>query len=108
MLMLTRTASLGVFFDTNYKGKGLRIAEIVDKSPLKKAKSKATVACIIEKIDGVEITEGMDYYPLLNHKQGKNTLLSFYNPASKKRWDEAIKPISKRRFDGLLYERWIK
>ncbi|MDE5423240.1 S41 family peptidase [Ancylomarina sp. DW003] len=103
-----KTASLGVFFDTNFKGKGLRIAEIVDKSPLKKAKSKATIACIIEKIDGVEITEGMDYYPLLNHKQGKNTLLSFYNPASKKRWDEVIKPISRRQFDGLLYERWIK
>ena len=103
-----KTANLGVFFDTNFEGKGLRIAEIVDKSPLKKAKSKARVACIIEKIDGVEITEGMDYYPLLNHKKGKNTLISFYNPASKKRWDEVIKPISKKHFDGLLYERWIK
>ena len=103
-----KTASLGVLFDTNYKGNGLRIAEIVDKSPLKKAKSKATVACIIEKIDGVEITKGMDYYPLLNHKQAKNTLLSFYNPKTKKRWDEVIKPISKGRFSSLLYERWIK
>ncbi|RZT91281.1 tricorn protease [Ancylomarina subtilis] len=103
-----KTANLGVFFDDNYKGKGLRIAEIVDKSPLKKAKSKATIACIIEKIDGVEITEGMDYYPLLNHKSGKNTLLSFYNPTTKKRWDEVVKPISKRKFDNLLYERWIK
>ncbi|RXQ89895.1 peptidase S41 [Ancylomarina salipaludis] len=103
-----KTANLGVFFDDNYKGKGLRIAEIVDKSPLKKAKSKASTTCIIEKIDGVEITEGMDYYPLLNHKSGKNTLLSFYNPATKKRWDEVIKPISKRKFDDLLYERWIK
>lgn len=103
-----KTANLGVFFDTSFKGKGLRIAEIVDKSPLKKAKSKATVACIIEKIDGIEITEGMDYYPLLNHKKGKNTLLSFYNPASKKRWDEVIKPISQRQFNNLLYERWIK
>lgn len=103
-----KTAVLGVFFDNNHQGKGLRIAEIVDKSPLKKAKSKATIACVIEKIDGVEITKGMDYYPLLNHKQGKNTLLSFYNPNTKKRWDEVIKPISKRQFDNLLYERWIK
>jgi len=103
-----KTANLGVFFDTSFKGKGLRITEIVDKSPLKKAKSKATVACIIEKIDGIEITEHMDYYPLLNHKKGKNTLLSFYNPASKKRWDEVIKPISQGQFNSLLYERWIK
>lgn len=50
----------------------------------------------------------MDYYPLLNHKKGKNTLLSFYNPTNKERWDEVVKPISKRHFDGLLYERWIK
>ncbi|MRT94213.1 S41 family peptidase [Ancylomarina sp. 16SWW S1-10-2] len=102
------TAVLGVFFDNNYQGNGLRIAEIVDKSPLKKAKSKATIACILEKIDGVEITKGMDYYPLLNHKKGKNTLLSFYNPTNKERWDEVIKPISRSNFDNLLYERWVK
>jgi Tol biopolymer transport system component/C-terminal processing protease CtpA/Prc len=103
-----KTANLGVFFDQKFEGKGLRIAEIVDKSPLKKAKSKATVGTIIEKIDNVEITEGMDYYPLLNHKEGKNVLLSFYNPITKKRWDEVCKPISGRKFSNLLYERWIK
>lgn len=103
-----QTANLGVFFDQNYKGKGLRITEIVDKSPLKKAKSKAITGTIIEKIDNVEITEGMDFYPLLNHKKGKNTLLSFFNPINQERWEEVIKPISDGQFSELLYERWVK
>lgn len=103
-----RTASLGLFFDNNFDGDGLRIAEIVAKSPLKKAKSKAKVGDIIEKIDNVEIKKGMDYYPLLNHKAGKRVLLSFYNPTTKKRWDEVCKPISSSYFSSLLYKRWVK
>lgn len=102
------TANLGVFFDNTHKGDGLKITEIVAKSPLKKAKSKATAGCIIEKIDNIKITAGMDYYPLLNHKKGKNVLLSFYNPTTKKRWDEVCKPISNKAFSSLLYDRWIK
>ncbi len=102
------TASLGLFFDNNYDGDGLRIAEIVAKSPLKKAKSKAKIGDIIEKIDNMEIKKGMDYYPLLNHKAGKKVLLSFYNPITKKRWDEICKPISRAYLDHLLYQRWVK
>jgi len=102
------TSQLGVLFDLNNKGNGLLIAEVVDKTPLKKAKSKAKTGTIIEKIDGIEILAGMDYYPLLNHKKEKNVLLSFYNPSYKERWDEVIKPISSSRWSALLYERWIK
>ena len=101
-----KTAKLGAFFDWNYKGYGLRIAEVLEKGPLNKADSKIKIGVIIEKIDGVSLSKDKSHYPLLNHKSGKQVLLSLYNPATKKRWDEIVKPISST--SGLLYERWVK
>lgn len=101
-----KTAKLGAFFDWNYKGDGLRIAEVLEKGPLNKADSKIKAGVIIEKIDGVSLSKNRSYYPLLNHKAGKQVLLSLYNPTTKKRWDEIVKPISNT--SDLLYERWVR
>ena len=101
-----KTAKLGAFYDWNYKGDGLRIAEVLEKGPLNKADSKIKIGVIIEKIDGVSLNKDKSHYPLLNHKSGKQVLLSLYNPETKKRWDEIVKPISNTR--DLLYERWVK
>ncbi|MDE5420133.1 S41 family peptidase [Labilibaculum sp. DW002] len=100
------TAKLGAFFDWNYKGDGLKIIEVLEKGPLNKADSKIKAGVIIEKIDGVSLSKDKSHYPLLNHKSGKKVLLSLYNPATKKRWDEIVKPISWT--GNLLYERWVK
>ena len=101
-----KTAKLGAFYDWNYKGDGLKIAEVLEKGPLNKADSKIKAGVIIEKIDGISLNKDKSHYPLLNHKAGKKVLLSLYNPTSKKRWDEIVKPISYT--GGLLYERWVK
>lgn len=103
-----QTANFGVFFDDSFTGEGLKISEVIERSPLSKVKTDIKAGVIIEKIDGVTITPNMDYYPLLNHKVGKNTLLSFYNPDTKKRWDEVVKPISQGHLNSLLYKRWVE
>ncbi len=103
-----QTATLGVFYDPNYTGNGLKISEIIDKSPLLQKDSKIEVGTIIEKIDGVAITPDKNYFPLLNRKAGKVVLLLLYNPSTQKRWEEKIKPISLRAENQLLYERWIQ
>lgn len=103
-----RTASLGIFLDETYSGDGLKIIEIMDKSPLKRKGNKSKAGHIIVSIDGVKITRDMNYYPLLNRKAGKNTLLTFLDPATKKEWDEIVKPISGRQEGELLYERWVE
>ena len=102
------TAALGAFVEQNIKHNGLKILEIIEKGPMDKATSRIKAGDIIEKIDGVFIKKGMNYYPLLNHKAGKRTLLSLYNPKTKKRWEEVIKPISWRAQEQLLYKRWVK
>jgi tricorn protease len=103
-----QTATLGVFFDYDYKGTGLRIAEIIDDGPLDNASSKIKAGNILQKIDGIPITDSMDFYQLLNRKAGKLTLLSVYDPGTKKLVEESVKPISGRDENELLYKRWVK
>ena len=86
----------------------LKIIEIMDKSPLKSKDNKSKAGHIIQAIDGVKINKDMNYYPLLNRKADKNTLLTFYDPESKKEWKETVKPINRRKLSQLLYERWVK
>ena len=102
------TARLGVFFDDQFAGPGLKIAEIIDKSPLIQEDSKIKVGTIIEKIDGQIIGMDQNYFKLLNHKNGKPTLLSLFDPEANVRWDETVKPISNGQESQLLYERWVK
>ena len=100
------TAEFGVLLDLDYKGDGLKIAEVVEGGPFDKNNSKVKAGCIIEKIDGVEITRGMDYYPLLNNKRGKTVLVTLKDGG--KTWEETVKPISHSAMNDLLYERWVK
>ena len=103
-----QTADLGLFFNFNRAGKGLQIEEVIVGGPFDKASSKVKVGDIVEKIDGVEITEGMDYFPLLNRKTDKRTLVSIYRPADGSRWEEVVRPISQGTLTTLLYKRWVK
>ncbi len=102
------TAQLGLFFSWNYAKDGLMIDEVIEKGPFDNAESKVKAGCIIEMIDGIKITTGQDYFPLLNKKSGKNTLISLYNPTTNERWEEVIKPISAATLSDLLYNRWVK
>lgn len=100
------TAEFGVLLDLDYNGDGLKIAEVVEGGPFDKQKSKVKAGCIIQKIDGVEIKKGMDYYPLLNNKSGKTVLVSIAD--GKDSWEETVKPISHGTMNDLLYDRWVK
>lgn len=102
------TAVLGAFYDETYKGDGLKIKEIMKKSPLTKYNSKIKAGDIIEAIYGEKIEAGCDYSYMLDNKIGKNVRLSMYNPAKKERWEEWIKPVSTGHEYQMRYERWIE
>jgi tricorn protease len=102
------TASMGLFFDYDFAGPGLRVAEVLAGGPLDKAVSKVRAGHVVEKIDGRVLDRTFDHYMLLNRKAGKPTLLSVFDPATQARWDEVVKPISLGEENGLLYRRWVK
>lgn len=102
------TAALGVFYDESYTGDGLKIKEIIAQSPLTKKKTGVVPGCIIEKVDGVAIAAGADYFPLFEGKAGRKVVLTVYNPATKKRFEETLKPITYAAQNELLYKRWVE
>ena len=55
-----------------------------------------------------EFDPSFDFYKLLNRKAGKVTLLSILDPATKKSWEEVVKPISIGAENQLLYKRWVE
>lgn len=102
------TAELGLMLDMKYEGKGLKVDEVIEYGPFDRTSSKVEKGTVIEKIDGTEIGENTDYFELLNGKVGEPVLFSLYNPQTKERWEEVVKPISKGKLNNLLYDRWIK
>lgn len=102
------TGSLAVFFDNGYQGKGMKVAEVIEKSPLIKARSKIKKGTIIEKINGKTLDAKTNLFQLLNNQIGKPVLLSLYSPVTEDRWEEVTKPVSGRELQQLLYRRWVK
>ena len=86
----------------------MQIAEVIEKGPFDHSRTKVKAGCIIEKINGEEITLDNDITCLLNNKAGKKTLISIYNPQSKERWEEVVIPVTNGQLNGLLYKRWVK
>ena len=101
-----QTASLGLFFDEDYNGDGLKIAEVIKGSEIACKQTDVKSGCIIEKIDGTEIKAGMDYFPLLDGKIGKPVRLTI-RPKSGRSFDVTTKGMSMNAVDDLLYKRWV-
>ena len=102
-----QTSYLGMFYDYEHKGNGLKIAEVIKGGPADKAASKIKAGFLIEKIDGVPVTDSLDFYLLLNRKVGKPVLLSILDPATNSRWEETLKPVTGGQENELLYKRWV-
>ena len=102
------TPELGLLFDLHYAGDGLKIDEVLEGGPFDILDSRVHAGVILEKIDRQPVKAGEDWFPLINGKLDEYILLSFYDPASRERWDEAVLPISSREQNELLYQRWIR
>lgn len=102
------TAQLGVFIDETYMGEGIRIADLIEDTPLsiKLAATKGFGAgSIITHIDGQKIEAAQDYYPLLAGKGGRYTRLTI-RPAQGEPKDFTLRlQTSSAR---QLYRRWVK
>ena len=102
------TASLGLLYDESYTGPGLKVSEIIAEGPFTKATTLLKPGYIIEKINGIAITDSIDWTSLLNRKNKKNTLITFRDPATPNELEEVIKPISLGEENALMYKRWIR
>jgi C-terminal processing protease CtpA/Prc len=98
---------LGLLFDLDWDGNGLKVAEIIAGGPFDKASSQLEVGDLIVAIDGQKISKGADYFPLLDKKAGKRTLVSISKKGAKD-VEMVVLPISESAFNALLYKRWVR
>ena len=101
-----RTASFGIYPDYAFKGIGIKVAEIIDKSPLLTHDSNAKSGMIITKINGQVIKNMPHYFSLLKNQSGENILLTY--TVKGKEYSQVFKPISKGAMNNLTYERYVK
>lgn len=100
-------ASLGLLYDMDYSGPGLKVAEIVAGGPFDRATTSIVPGSVITAIDGKTLEADKDPLSSLLGLRGDKTLVSFTTPAGKK-LEEVVIPISGGTFNNLLYERWVK
>lgn len=98
-----QTASLGLFLDDSWTKDGLKVKEVIKRGPFALKNTGVKAGDIIESIDGVKITAGMDYNPLLDGKAGKPVRIGIKG----KKDEIVIKPISLGTLNKLLYKRWV-
>ena len=97
--------TLSAFFDEQYDGPGLKVAEVLPRGPLAKASVNVKPGDIITSIDGIEIAPGADYFPLLEGKAGKKVRLGVKRASGK----EDFVVVQPRSTDSQqLYERWVE
>ncbi|MDE6533113.1 MAG: PDZ domain-containing protein [Muribaculaceae bacterium] len=102
------TASLGLLFDWNYNGDGLKVSEIVAGGPFDRATTRLKAGDVVTAINGNPVKGGEDWTPLLNNTLKKKTLVTVSHPASGETWDEVVLPVSSAVMGELLYNRWVK
>ncbi len=99
------TANLGVFYDNDYDGDGIRIKEVIKGGTLYIADPEIKEGDIITSINGTEIKAGMDWYPLLRMQGGKKMAITV-KKGGKKEAEMYIEPA----FTDVpqLYRRWVE
>lgn len=101
------TASLGLIYDLDYKGDGLKVAEVLEGGPADRADNRLKPGSVITAINGVKLGAGDDWVALLNGLSGKKTLVTFTDPSGRED-EEVMIPSGMSRENALLYRRWVK
>ena len=108
-----RTADLGLIYDESYRGKGLKIKEILKRGPADVRGLNLKPGEFIVAIDGEEITPKTDVSKLLNDKENETVTLTITtNPDAdpkdvKARRSVNIQATDRRKVAKLMYERWV-
>ena len=101
------TAHMGVRFEPDYNGPGLKVKDVLPNSPADLKKNRIHPGEIIRSIDGVNVDPAMDLTEVLNGPLDRDIHLSVQNAEDEKR-EVVLRPISYGATRNLLYEKWIR
>lgn len=100
------TAHLGVRFDDNFAGPGLKIRDVLPEGPASQKKSELKPGEVIVSIDGTEITPVLELTTVLNGLLARDIALKVQGLDGKTR-DVTIRPITFTAARELVYKKWL-
>jgi tricorn protease len=101
------TAHLGVRFDADHRGPGLKVKDVLPNSPADREVSKIEPGEIIVSIDNVNVDPEMDLTEVLNGPLDRDIQLSVRGDDDETR-ELTLRPISYGSVRSLLYEKWLR
>ncbi len=115
-----QTAELGLVWDEAYRGKGLRVLDVLKRGPADKRGLNLKPGEFVLAIDGAEVTEATDLSRLLNGKVGETVELQTAadpNADPKARRRVEVRAIARGDMHAesgivegaraLMYDRWV-
>jgi tricorn protease len=109
------TADLGLIFDDFYRGKGLKVVEVLKRGPADRRGLNLKPGEYVVAIDGVELTEATNVSKLLNGKVGESVEVQVSSDPNTDPKD----PKARRKLEivaaerdttirQLMYDRWVE
>ncbi len=108
------TADLGLVFDDTYRGKGLKVKEVLKRGPADRRGIAIKPGDVVTAVDGVAITPQVDVSKLLNGKEGEAVMVQVTNnpaadpktPGAYRRYE--IQATNRGQVAELMYDRWVE
>ena len=101
------TAHFGLRYDSDFKGPGLKVKDVIFDSPAWQQRSRVNVGDIILSIDGTDVDPAMELTEVLNGPLDRDIELKVKDAEGETR-TVSIRPISYGRARSLLYDQWIR
>ena len=101
------TAHFGLRYDRDFKGPGLKVANVIFNSPAWQERSRVNVGDIVISIDGNDVDPAMEMTKVLNGSLDRDIELKVKNAEGEER-TVSIRPISYGQARSLLYDQWIR
>lgn len=95
---------LGVLYDNDYNGKGLKIKEVLPESPLETVAPGLKPGDVIVSVDGKEISAGECWYDVLKNTAGKRIRLELKKGGKV----ETVFVTPDYSDEYSLYRRWVR
>ena len=101
------TAHLGLRFDPEFKGPGLKVKDVLPDGPSDTKKNAVKPGEVVASIDGTAVDPSMDLTKVLNGPIDRDVNLVVKDAEGKER-PVMIRPILYSALNSLLYEKFIK
>ncbi len=101
------TAHLGLRFDSQHRGPGWKVRDVIPGGPADRERGKIAAGEIILAVDGETVDPDLDPAAVLTGAEARDVVLRVRNPQGEVR-EVTLRPIPFSSARALLYESWVK